>query len=204
MFEVIRKLTGARRDIRPGRRASVRPRLEALEERWCPATIDWAGGTSGDWTLGANWAGGNAPGASDVAHFASGKPDCFIPAGSNISVGGLNMDSGYGNLTLNHNSLPAQDSTLTVTGTANMDGGTVIQQGANCTLTMTGGGTWDGTAFNYGTGTAKSTVTFDGTWTVKTGAQTMGSDMQVGDNTNTATMTWQTTTNPDTCRTPPT
>jgi hypothetical protein len=39
----------------PPRPRTARPRLEALEERWCPTTYDWQGGVGATWNNKNNW-----------------------------------------------------------------------------------------------------------------------------------------------------
>jgi hypothetical protein len=80
---IVRALIGAtEKDMkrRPVRRpaSSAKPFVEPLEDRVVPATIMWKSTTQGgDWDAGANWVGGNVPGAAD---------DAVIPAGLSTPV----------------------------------------------------------------------------------------------------------------------
>jgi hypothetical protein len=58
-----RKVASARPQAKPTPHPSLRPRLEALEERLAPATRVWAGGSllNSNWTTAANWVGDVAP-----------------------------------------------------------------------------------------------------------------------------------------------
>jgi autotransporter-associated beta strand protein len=80
--------------------ALYRPRLEALEDRWLPSSINtWvAPGSSGNWNAAANWSLGHVPTTTEIATFdASSTTVCTIdapPNGTN-TVSGINITSGY-------------------------------------------------------------------------------------------------------------
>ena len=47
------------------RRARLRPRVEALEDRYSPAVVYWANPLGGDWQTPANWSTGVVPSPAD-------------------------------------------------------------------------------------------------------------------------------------------
>ena len=54
------------------------------------------GGADANWTTGANWSGGSAPGSGDIALFdGSCTVNCSPTVNANISVAGIRMASGY-------------------------------------------------------------------------------------------------------------
>lgn len=67
-------------------RNRFRPRLEALEERWAPATGFWKGTFSTDFSAGPNWSGlgGRPPSSTDDLIFDGnqGNVDCTVDGGT--------------------------------------------------------------------------------------------------------------------------
>src|SRR5437868_4121574 len=52
----------SRPNLKPIRKRTCTPRLEALEDRLAPASFTWTGnGADANWGTGANWSGGVAP-----------------------------------------------------------------------------------------------------------------------------------------------
>jgi len=99
--------------------------LESLEERCVPANINWVGGTSSDWDLGANWQGGVKPGVNDTACFTNGTVNS--PVISNIAnVEGIYLQANYNgtglviNSTLNIESGNWELSNKPITGTGKL------------------------------------------------------------------------------------
>ncbi len=63
---------GGKKVVRkPIRRDSVKLNLEALEERWCPATDIWQAHSAGTWSNGSDWSLGAPPSSGDTAVFDS-------------------------------------------------------------------------------------------------------------------------------------
>jgi hypothetical protein len=100
----------ARRHVGRQQPAWRRPRLELLEDRVQPSTVNWIGG-SGDFNTAGNWSGGAVPGASDDAvinvagitvTFSSGSDtvksltcnDAFVLSGGTLNAGTLQEQSG--------------------------------------------------------------------------------------------------------------
>jgi hypothetical protein len=62
----------------------------------------WTGkGGNANWSTGGNWAGGVAPGASDIAIFDNDSlttcaANCSPTIDANLNIGGINMKTGFG------------------------------------------------------------------------------------------------------------
>jgi hypothetical protein len=123
---------------------SVRPTLEFLEARETPSVDVWTGANHAkdiNWSDGANWSLGHAPGASDVAVFTSSSVNPSVVDPNSVedgaySIAGLQIDGSWGaTLTLNGNLTLAS-------GSSNLwDSGTIVAgQGVslinNGTLTL--------------------------------------------------------------------
>ncbi len=130
------------------------------------ATITW-GGSSGEYTTGANWNGGNLPntGGGDTAHITAGAviytagPDLFLNNGGTLRISGgswtqvsgpswiqmsgghILVDGGVFNQGTAGNLVRTATSTITVTaGTANLSGNYVYQTSGG-SLAISGTGT---------------------------------------------------------------
>src|SRR5262245_51724871 len=91
---------GRRAERRP-RAAWFRPRLEYLEDRTLPSTVNWVGG-SGDWSVANNWTD-----ASTLTH--------HVPTASDDAV--INV----ANITVTHSTGTDQVQSVTIsTGTLNL------------------------------------------------------------------------------------
>ena len=83
-------------------RSFFRPRLEVLEDRCLPATINtWAApiGPPSNWSNSLNWSLGHVPTGSEIATFNStSQTFCFIdaPVAGTNAVSGINISSQYG------------------------------------------------------------------------------------------------------------
>lgn len=166
---------GGRRPASPRGRQPFRPRLEALEERWCPtAHYIWTGDSpfGNDWTKSGNWrsndGGTTYPSSGDYATFDGNEASaqgCVI-GDADITVKSIDTVSNWGggaNQTVTINAA----KTLTINGGVTIDsswdsgaldikGGLVMSYG---TLTVTGGSFTDSSA----TGTGTVTVSNAGT-----------------------------------------
>src|SRR5262249_21068180 len=115
--------------------------LERLEDRIVPATISWTGPASGDWEAAANW--------TDTSSGAHRLPiltdDVFVGSGNTVthSTGSDTIHSllSNGALALSGGAL-TDTTTLEVTGTFTLRGGTLNQATvvADTTITGTGSG----------------------------------------------------------------
>jgi hypothetical protein len=130
------------------------PRLEALEDRFVPATITWVGPNIGDWDQASNWRGGAVPGPNDDAVIAS--PDVtvthLVPVHDDVhslsSAGAVRLldgtlsigDGVLNDLTISGGELDVS-STLETNGQLTWSGGVLGGSGAVYTaggLTITG------------------------------------------------------------------
>jgi Bacterial Ig-like domain (group 3) len=105
--------------------SGYRPTVEVLECRCVPANITWGGGV-GNWSVGANWVGGNAPVAGDTATIPRG---ILTIDQANITVAQISMQGGGVTIPANR--------TLNVTGSVGM-GLTNIAIGAGGDFTING------------------------------------------------------------------
>jgi hypothetical protein len=134
---------------RPARRHSLRPAVEALEDRWLPSTYNWIGPASGgDFNTATNWqlAGGatNAvPGTNDTAVIPSNdvvtvSATHTVNSVQNTSGGGaqLHIMSG-GSLTLNTDS-DLSSFTLDSGATLQIMNGTTLLDGGNPATSLAG------------------------------------------------------------------
>ncbi|MCI0378243.1 MAG: hypothetical protein L0215_11605 [Gemmataceae bacterium] len=108
------------------RRANYRPWLEALEERWTPATIIWDGGGADNLASNAqNWVNDLLPGAGDTIAFdATSSKAATIDAAFTVSVAGMQLAPGYNStVTLARNFTVTNGLTQmgsTITGSSNL------------------------------------------------------------------------------------
>jgi len=107
------KNRSARRAASTGRpaphRATLRPRLELLEDRTVPSTIAWDGGPTGngtDWLDPVNWVGDVLPGATDDVTIGNTGNNPTISLSATTAVGGF-----------------ANSRSLTVSGLLSVNGG---------------------------------------------------------------------------------
>lgn len=116
------------------------PRLETLEDRSVPATIQWSAAVGGSFTDGTKWVGGVAPGGAD---------DAVIPfAGITVTAGAQTVQS------------------LTSAATLSVSGGTfaVTAGGANTGTIAVGSGAKfdvDGGTFGWSAGAVSGAGTFE-------------------------------------------
>jgi autotransporter-associated beta strand protein len=75
-----------------------RPRIEALEERWLPSTLNFwrpGMGSTDMWNTASNWSLGHVPGSTEIATFdGTNTAPSVIDAGPD-TVFGINITSGY-------------------------------------------------------------------------------------------------------------
>ncbi len=124
-WDTLRRLTSPSAPGRPWRR----PRLETLEDRCVPSTIDtWIGPNGGKWSVGANWSTGVAPNDNNGTVWTVQFGSTFGGTNTNsvddigtpnpFSLYNLTMDGTYtGTLTL--------DDSLFVANTFNWYSGTI-------------------------------------------------------------------------------
>jgi hypothetical protein len=159
-FKLLKLLrtTGRATSPRPKRSATFKPRLEGLEERWCPANTDtlvWnpAAGSQ-DAAQAANWfdlttktQGTLAPTATNPIILDGNTANKPIEFTANGSAASLTVQNGYNNtliidatftLTTNGADTVKSGSTLTLRPMSD-DGGIVL--GNNSGFTVAGGGT---------------------------------------------------------------
>ncbi|HUG10433.1 MAG TPA: hypothetical protein VMM36_05445, partial [Opitutaceae bacterium] len=114
------------------------------------ATITWLGG-SGEWSAGANWIGGVAPGAGDTAVVSSGT--VTISEGTVISVAGFTLSGGTlngagqlnitGLFTWTIGTMTGTGTThVAVGGTYSIEGGNTRVLGETRQFVTAGDGTW--------------------------------------------------------------
>lgn len=183
MWDLIRGLFSATTKKTPAARRA-RPRLEALEERDCPAVATWSAGAAGNWNVAGNWTwdvggmGANYPGdsamrATDEVVFNGGSnKTCTLGAAATLNpLASLKMQAGAGTVTL------SRDVTLTSAGGGfTLDAGTLsIGSGKYLHQTATGGSLWSGTTVT-GDGTIDYTGGING-WAG--GASSMGCNVTV-------------------------
>ncbi len=88
----------SRRRAEPKRKRVILE-LQALEARDCPSTFTWDGPSGGNWSVGANWVGGVAPGPTDDVVFdgAYSTGDCdFTGNGYSQVANSITLKSNYG------------------------------------------------------------------------------------------------------------
>lgn len=100
---------------------TVRPRLEALEDRVLPSTVSWVSGTSGGWTTAANWSTGAVPGAGD---------DVVISQSDAVTVT-LAASTSIHSLSLTGATLNVTGGTLGVAADSSNAGSLQVQPGAH-------------------------------------------------------------------------
>jgi hypothetical protein len=150
------------------RKRGFRPQLEFLEGRIAPAVDMWTGANfavNNNWSNGANWSLGHAPGAGDVALFTSNSSvkSSTSVVDSNYTIAGLQIDGSWGGtinvpgtLTLATGSTNEFDSgslNPAVTGGSVVNNGTLTLNGTG-NVVLGGGGTLtnNGTIDQHGTG----------------------------------------------------
>src|SRR5258708_7024245 len=121
------------------KRASCALRLELLEERTLPATINWIAG-SGAFDVGSNWSGGAGPRPNDVAVIDTGSTAAriAIQPGDTLQVQAINTATAD---TLSFNSgalLTVTVGTSTLNGPLSMSGGALTVSGSGVNLTANG------------------------------------------------------------------
>ncbi len=95
---------------------------EPLERRVLFATVEWIGGTAGNWNNPANWSGGAAPGARDDVRIVGGaiKPFVTLDTGDHtiksIVAQRSTLDLAGGSLSLLNGGSFDQGSSLNVSG----------------------------------------------------------------------------------------
>src|SRR5437870_5197574 len=80
-----------------------RPRLEILEDRCVPSTVNtWvAPGPDGFWNVDSNWSLSHVPNSTEIATFGPiSKAVCFIdaPAAGTNTSSGINITADYPNI----------------------------------------------------------------------------------------------------------
>src|SRR5262249_18323202 len=124
----------------PSKRRNRLHDFERLEDRVLPVTISWTGPASGDWSPAANWTD-----ASPGHRFPISTDDVFIGGGNTVthSTGSDSIHSllSNGALILSGGAL-TDATTLEVTSTFMLSGGTLNQAtvAADTTITGTGSG----------------------------------------------------------------
>ncbi|MBL8027359.1 MAG: hypothetical protein JNL74_13145, partial [Fibrobacteres bacterium] len=123
--------------------------------------MTWTGrGTTNNWSDGANWAGGAAPGAGDTAIFdGTSSKNCVVAA--SVSVRHMEVRTGYKGTIymrarLEINSATAGNKMLLQDGTLNCGVDTIFLSGGTASLDINGGTFVDSTGCVYansGTGT---------------------------------------------------
>ncbi len=152
--------------------ACVRPRLEALEERYMLAADTFTG--TGNWTNAALWSLNALPGSEDDAVISVGSA-CTLNTGSDVTIQSLTLN---GSLTVGSN--------LTVEANGN--------PGSGSTSVAAGGGLIVGNPSNPGSSPAFDTTSLTDLGTVTVGAPAGGSvgtldatTVSVGDGSGTGT-----------------
>jgi hypothetical protein len=102
MLTTLRRLiTNRQRKPSPRKQNYFRPRLEALEERWCPATDTWRATVSNLWSNPGNWSLNRIPLLTDQALFdggnvpigqANNKP---VTVDQNVNPGSMTFTNQY-------------------------------------------------------------------------------------------------------------
>ena len=116
------------------------------------ANVSWdGGGTTNNWTEGANWAGGTAPGSGDTAVFdGTSTKNATVNAG--ISAGGIDINTGYtGTIT------QGSGNAITI-GSSGFDQAAGTFTGGTSTIDVNGSFTLSGGTFNHNGGD----INFDG------------------------------------------
>jgi hypothetical protein len=103
---------------------TVRPRLEALEDRVVPTTVSWVSPTSGAWTTATNWSTGMVPAAGD---------DVVINKPAAVTVT-LAASTTIHSLSLTVATLNVTSGTLTVAADSSNAGSLQVQPGAHVTF----------------------------------------------------------------------
>jgi len=103
---------------------TVRPRLEALEDRVLPSTVSWASSTSGEWTTATNWSTGMVPAAGD---------DVVINQSAAVTVT-LAVSTTIHSLSLTGATLNLTGGTLAVAADSSNAGSLQVQPGAHVTF----------------------------------------------------------------------
>src|SRR5437899_309651 len=103
---------------------TVRPRLEALEDRVLPSTVSWVSSTSGGWTTASNWSTGAVPAAGD---------DVVINQSAAVSVT-LAVSTTIHSLSLTGATLNVTGGTLAVAADSSNAGSLQVQPGAHVTF----------------------------------------------------------------------
>ncbi|MCB0420814.1 MAG: hypothetical protein KDD61_07450 [Bdellovibrionales bacterium] len=118
--------------------------------QYIPNAFLWIGAASPDtnWSTGANWSGGNAPGASDVATFDNTcGSNCNVTVNTDVSIAGINMEANFPG-TITHassqtiivgasgwimagGSFVGGDSNITLNGASEINGGSFTATSAN-------------------------------------------------------------------------
>lgn len=180
----------------PKSRLMQRPRrtilkLECLEERWTPATLDWYGAAGANWNLNTNWrdeatnmAPANPPAAADTVVFKgntaiSQNTNCTIDVSPTVT--NFTVQSGYTQtITI------ATGKAVTISSALTFDGGTnaTIAGGgaAQAVVTVSGNLIWTAGTFN------NLAVTASGTASIISG--TGAKSVTTTALTNAGTMTW--------------
>jgi RHS repeat-associated protein len=112
-------------------------RLEYLEDRIAPATVNWTNPNGGNWDVGSNWSSGSVPGSSDDAVInTASAASILIQNGDAESVHSLTT-AANDTLSITGGSLTsAGDSTMS--GPLTMTGGSLIASGSGVTITASG------------------------------------------------------------------
>ena len=136
------------------------PRLESLEDRALPATINWMNAGSGNFDTAANWSTGSVPGAGDdVVINTASSATITVKMGDSLFVHSITTAAGdtlavsNGSLTLLGNSslagaLSLSGSSRLLVNTSLSVGGTLTENSGELTgpgnVTVTGTLTWTG------------------------------------------------------------
>ncbi len=150
------------RSILQKSRSFFRPRLEALEDRCIPATINtWAAliGPPSNWNNSVNWSLGHVPTGSEIATFNStSQTFCFIdaPVAGTNAVSGINITSQYGGQIQD-----AADLVIGTDGFVQAGGAFFVDFFAPGSTTITDAGNWlEGSPFGFNAGPG-ATVDFN-------------------------------------------
>ncbi len=153
----IQKFQVARRR-RPRRIVSI-PAVETLEERRLLATVYWTSSTNGDWSTPGNWSTDTVPGPDDdvVINESGATPTVTIGEGETESVHSITAADPLsllgGSLTVT--GTPPGGGPSTISGSIDIEGGTLIASGQSASLTAKGSVT-----ANYGTVLAEAGASF--------------------------------------------